>query len=49
MVSFGPISVLPSHQKEGSGSALINHTQKTAEKMDYKAMVILPQKFFNAA
>jgi predicted N-acetyltransferase YhbS len=40
VISFGPLSVLPSHQKEGIGTALINHTKKLAEAMGYKAIVI---------
>jgi predicted N-acetyltransferase YhbS len=40
VISFGPLSVLPSRQKEGIGSALINHTTKLAETMGYPAIVI---------
>lgn len=40
VITFGPLSVLPSHQKEGIGSALINHTKKLAEEMGHKAIVI---------
>jgi predicted N-acetyltransferase YhbS len=40
VISFGPLSVLPSHQKKGIGTALINHTKKLAEAMGYKAIVI---------
>jgi predicted N-acetyltransferase YhbS len=40
VISFGPLSVLPSHQKKGIGTALINHTKKLAETMGYKAIVI---------
>lgn len=40
VITFGPLSVLPSHQKEGVGSALIHHTKKLAAEMGYKAIVI---------
>lgn len=40
VISFGPVSVLPSHQKAGIGSKLINHTIELAKKMGYKAVVI---------
>lgn len=40
VITFGPISVLPSLQKKGIGSALIEHTKKLAENMGYKAIVI---------
>jgi putative acetyltransferase len=41
IVSFGPISVLPEYQRNGIGSALINHTKDIAIKMGVKAIVIL--------
>lgn len=33
VITFGPISVLPSFQKQGIGSALIAHTKKLAQAM----------------
>jgi len=33
VITFGPISVLPSCQKLGIGSALIEHTTKIAQAM----------------
>lgn len=39
-ITFGPVSVLPSRQKKGIGSALIEHTKESAAKMGYKAIVI---------
>ena len=40
VITFGPISVLPSSQKQGIGSALIAHTKKIAQTMGYKAIII---------
>ena len=40
VLTFGPLSVLPSHQNEGIGSALIRHSIKLAETMGYKAILI---------
>jgi len=40
VVSFGPISVLPSLQKKGIGSILIEHTMEMAKDMGYKAVFI---------
>lgn len=40
VITFGPISVLPSCQKLGIGSALIEHTTKIAQAMGYKAIII---------
>ncbi len=40
VITFGPISVLPSLQNKGIGSALIEHTKKLAKNMGYKAIVI---------
>ncbi len=40
VITFGPLSVLPSLQKQGIGSALITHTKKLAQNMGYKAIVI---------
>lgn len=40
LLTFGPVSVLPSHQKAGIGSQLINHTIKLSKEMGYRAIVI---------
>jgi predicted N-acetyltransferase YhbS len=40
VVTFGPLSVLPSFQRQGIGSTLIAHTKEMAQKMRYKAIVI---------
>jgi predicted N-acetyltransferase YhbS len=40
VISFGPISVLPSLQKKGIGSTLIKHTTEIAKEMGYKAIFI---------
>jgi predicted N-acetyltransferase YhbS len=40
VISFGPISVLPSLQKKGIGSTLIKHTIEIAKEMGYKAIFI---------
>lgn len=40
VISLGPISVLPSFQKQGIGSALIEHTRKLAREMGYKAIIL---------
>lgn len=40
VLTFGPLSVLPSHQKLGIGSALVRHTRKLAEEMGFRAIVI---------
>ncbi len=40
VLTFGPISVAPSAQKRGIGSALIEHTKKLARDMGYKAIII---------
>ncbi len=40
VLTFGPLSVLPSHQKLGVGSGLVNHTIKLAEEMGFKAIII---------
>lgn len=40
VITFGPLSVSPSHQKEGIGSLLVNHTKKLAEKMGFRAIII---------
>lgn len=40
VISFGPVSVLPSFQKQGIGSALIMQSLKAAEEMGYDAVLI---------
>ena len=40
VLTFGPISVLPSHQKKGIGSKLISHTIKIAQDLGFKAIII---------
>ena len=40
-ISFGPISVLPEYQRQGIGSALINHSKKSALKNNHKVIIIL--------
>jgi predicted N-acetyltransferase YhbS len=40
-ITFGPVSVLPKHQRKGVGSALIKHSIKIASANNYKAIIIL--------
>lgn len=40
VISFGPISVLPAFQKQGIGSALINHSINIAKALGYPAVCI---------
>lgn len=40
VLTFGPLSVLPSHQKLGVGSALVKHTVQLAQEMGFKAIII---------
>lgn len=40
VLTFGPLSVLPSYQKLGVGSALVKRTVKLAEEMGFKAIII---------
>lgn len=40
VLTFGPLSVLPSHQNQGIGAALITHTLKVAKEMGFKAVFI---------
>lgn len=40
VITFGPLSVLPSQQKSGIGSKLVNHTIELAKEMGYRAIVI---------
>lgn len=39
-ITFGPVSVLPEYQKQGVGSALIQHSKKIATENNYKAIII---------
>lgn len=40
VLTFGPVSVMPSLQKKGIGSALILHTKKLAMELGYTAVII---------
>lgn len=40
VITFGPLSVLPQHQKMGVGSRLVNHTLELAKKLGFRAIVI---------
>ena len=40
VLTFGPVSVLPTYQRKGVGSALINHTRQIATDMGYPAILI---------
>ena len=40
VVSFGPVSVLPTFQKQGIGSSLITHTIDLAREMRFPAICI---------
>ncbi len=39
-ITFGPISVLPEYQRQGVGSALIQHSKNIAFENNYKAIII---------
>jgi predicted N-acetyltransferase YhbS len=39
-LTFGPVSVLPRYQKQGVGSALIQHSIKIASGQNYRAILI---------
>ena len=39
-ITFGPISVLPDHQRKGIGSALIRHSIRKAVSLGQKAIII---------
>ncbi len=41
IATFGPLCVLPGWQRQGVGSALVQHTKALAAQMDYPAIVIL--------
>lgn len=40
VVTFGPISVLPSYQNQKIGSALVNHSIEQASQLGYSAILI---------
>ena len=40
VLTFGPVSVLPQYQNRGIGTALIEHTQKLAAGLGYRAIII---------
>ena len=40
VITFGPLSVLPSYQKAGVGSKLIKHTLELAKGMGFEAVII---------
>ena len=40
-LTFGPLTVLPGYQRQGIGTALINHTKEIALKNNAKAIIIL--------
>jgi len=39
-VTFGPLAVLPRHQRRGVGAALVRHSLEKAREMGYKAVLI---------
>ena len=48
VISFGPVSVLPSYQGKGIGSALIEKTKEIARDMGYKGIFIYGNpKYYN--
>lgn len=40
VVCMGPLAVLPSYQKQGIGTLLINHSIQQAKKLGHKAIII---------
>lgn len=40
VIAFGPVSVLPSYQKQGVGSALIRHSLQAAKELGFRAVLI---------
>ncbi|MDO8106379.1 N-acetyltransferase [Isoptericola sp. b441] len=40
VLTFGPLSVLPSHQGQGVGSALMRHTLARAARLGHRAVVV---------
>lgn len=41
IVTFGPVSVLPEHQRKGYGKILIEHSLERAAELGYEAAVIM--------
>ena len=41
IVTFGPVSILPKHQRKGYGKMLIEHSLKRAAELGYEAVVIM--------
>ena len=41
IVTFGPVSVLPEHQRKGYGKILIEYSLKCAAELGYEAVVII--------
>lgn len=41
IVTFGPVSVLPEHQRKGYGKILIEHSLKRVAELGYEAVVIM--------
>lgn len=41
IVTFGPVSVLPEHQRKGYGKILIEYSLKCAAQLGYEAVVIM--------
>jgi len=39
VINFGPLSVLPEFQKQGVGSALMNHTLRVAAELGYGSVL----------
>ncbi|NQV13026.1 MAG: N-acetyltransferase [Parcubacteria group bacterium] len=39
-ITFGPVCVLPEYQKQGVGSALIQHSKKIASENGYQAIIV---------
>jgi len=39
VLTFGPLSVLPEHQRQGVGRALMRHTLKAAARLGYGAVI----------
>lgn len=40
-LALAPLSVLPSHQNKGIGSALVNESLKIAKELGYKSVIVL--------
>jgi predicted N-acetyltransferase YhbS len=40
VLCMGPVTVLPSYQKQGIGSLLMNHSIKKAKQLGYKGIII---------